>query len=146
MKTLLLILLLCVTGLPVYAQLRVTALPTGTRVRVVAPEVLPSRFTGRATGTQGDTLLLMKGNENLVVPFVTVQSFEISRERDRLIGAGIGMLAGAAVGLAWGASLDAGCTDYCFGLLIGPVLGVPAGTVIGALIGKERWERIPLHP
>lgn len=133
-------------GLHARAQLRVTDLPLGTRVRVAAPDVLPSRFTGRATGMKGDTLLLMKRNEDLVVPFDAVRSLEISRGRDRLLGGAIGVLAGAAAGLAWGAILDAGCTDYCFGLLIGPILGVPTGAVAGALIGKERWERIPLAP
>ena len=144
MRALLVVLLLCVTAIQAEAQVRVTGLPTGTRVRVVAPEVLPSRFTGGAAGIRGDTLLLMRGNNDVAVPFGSVRSLEISRGRDRLRGGAIGLLAGAAAGLAWGAAVDTQCSEYCFGLVIGPLLGAPTGAVIGALFGKERWERIPV--
>jgi hypothetical protein len=124
----------------------------GTRVRVVAPEALPSRFTGRATGIQGDTLLLMKENEDLIVPLATVQLLEISRGRDRVRGPTYGMGIGAVViGTLFAAtnSNPSPCDYVCLtvpqAFALGAVLGIIPGTVVGALIGKERWERIPLR-
>lgn len=144
MKTWPLALLVCTMAVQAEAQVRVTPFPEGTRVRVAAPEVLPSRITGRVAEMRSDTLLLMRGRNDVAVPLTAVRSLEISRGRDRLRGGAIGVLAGAVAGLAWGAILDVGCTDYCFGVVVGPLLFAPIVGVGYALVGTERWERIPV--
>lgn len=146
-KSLLAVLGFLLIGVPVdlagQAAVRVVGFEPGTRVRVSAPGILEGRYQGPVLGMRGDTLLLPVENRDVGVPLPTITRLEISRGRDRMVGALIGGVVGVAVLGGTGLVVDrTSCTDYCFAGIAGAVVGAPAGALVGALIGRERWERL----
>jgi hypothetical protein len=134
--------------------------PTGARVRISAPGVLPRRVTGRVGRVTADTVVLQTRGAAVAVPIAAASRIEQSYGRSRDAGAARGLVFGAlAGGAAMGVAVLSG-KDFCIyvtclandpvgatgGFLIGAALGAPAGALIGALVGVEEWEAItPAH-
>jgi hypothetical protein len=136
---------------PLRAQLA-EALP-GARVRVEAPGILAGRFVGTVLQRSPDTLRVGSPNNMPVdVPIARVSSIEISRGSSRLLGTGHGAMWGGAIGLVIGIAGTASCGDCYFGarkeeMIVQSALGgAELGAIIGAIIGRERWERFNLAP
>jgi len=133
------------------AQPSLSSLDRGTRVRIDAPQISQTRFSGNVSELDGLLLTVtkQKTGEQLVVPFSTLVSVERSLGRSR----GRGAIVGAVIGLVAGLGLGVVCVSVCDtggsgGANLAPAgglfLGPPVGAVLGALIGKERWQRLPL--
>jgi len=165
---LLLAALLLAVGRPAAAQ-QLDSLSTGTRLRV-NHQCPPGRGMivrdGRLLQTipaaepqSGDTLRLAGGNgRSWAIPAEQVYGVERhlgghSRAFTTVRGAGIGLLAGAALGGLLGFSTyreEPG--DFIFGrgaatflsALVGGVVGTPIGTLIGATQGGREWT--PVFP
>lgn len=133
--------------------------PLGQRIRVHLT-VDPLRAEGWVAGWIDDTLrlrqLVYRGSPDSIryIPRAHVASYQTSLGRDEgrglKKGAKTGALIGGSIGLTLlllGAASDHGCQDYCFGTLIGAVLGagttlggVVLGSAIGLLWAPERWS------
>jgi hypothetical protein len=160
---------ICRTALSICLALTATApvalaqsneLQPGARVRVTAPGIVAGRYVGTVLSRSGDTLQLGGPNAAPVtLPMNRITSLEISRGKSRLRGAGRGVLWGAPIGLVIGLATenslescgDFGCSDasstergaYVVASVIG---GAAWGAGIGALVGRERWERFEVSP
>jgi len=124
-------------------------------VRLVAPGVVAGRFVGTVLMSYGDTLTLGSSNSAPIVllrPRIT--SLELSRGKSHTDGAVRGAQWGTAVGLAFGA-VTVGFVRDCYqctadnparskGAWVGlnTLAGAGYGALIGAFIGRERWEQI----
>ncbi|MEJ7760798.1 MAG: hypothetical protein WKF55_14540 [Gemmatimonadaceae bacterium] len=131
------------------AQASIPDLSVGTRVRISAPEILPRRFIGAVSELDQASLKIaeQKTGDQIVVPFSALKSVELSTGRSR----GSGAWRGAVIGLLAGVGLGVACVSICdtgndanlapaAGLLFGP----PAGAVLGAIIGKESWQKVSI--
>lgn len=63
----------------------------------------------------------------------------------KVVGAGLGLVAGALIGGAIGSASDCHCNDMSgmaapFGALTGGMVGILTGTLIGAVIPHYEWE------
>jgi hypothetical protein len=155
MRQTLLLLALPVFALPIGAlpaQETLTLTP-GARVRVSAPDLLgPGALIGNVVALRGDTLVVRKadaGAAGLHLPLARVERLEVSRgRRSRGTGAALGFLVGAAVGAAYGEAGHPGLghTDISEGGETAIYAGVGGllGAAIGAVLGGERWKRVPL--
>jgi hypothetical protein len=145
------------TAAPLGAQVM---LQPGAKVRITAPTAGVERFQGTVIAT-GDTIDVARGDARVRVPAAAVTRLELSRGKGRLAGAGRGALWGGGIGLALGAITSgqrdeyADCDDlepfvecdpYSTGewLAINTVGGAAWGALIGAIVGKERWDVIPV--
>lgn len=130
-------------------------IPVGARVRVLAPTSRSARLTGQVLQVTSDTLVVApKRGPAAAIPLSAISEIEVSAGRSHGQGAingfGIGALTG---GIAMGTMVLLGA-DFCIyisclrhdlagaagGFLIGGALGAPFGTLMGALIGLERWR------
>ena len=133
-------------------------LQPGAKVRVTAPTAGVDRFQGTVIAT-GDTIDVSRGDARIRVPAAAVTRLELSRGKSRLAGAGRGALWGAGIGLALGAITSGQRDEYsdcdevapfveCEPISSGEWLayntagGAIWGTLIGAIVGKERWDTI----
>ena len=135
-------------------------LQPGARVRVSAPGIVAGRYVGTVLTRNGDTLQLGgPSSAPVTVPMGRITSLEISRGKSRLSGAGRGVLWGVPIGLAFGLATanslehctDFGCRDASSGergayVLASMLAGGVWGAGIGALVGRERWERFDVAP
>ena len=149
------VLLLCTMhARALQAQLSMAELQPGARVRIVAPGIVAGRYVGTVLTRTGDTLSL--GSPNAVplrLPLDRLTSVEISRGKSRSAGALRGIVWGAPIGLGLGV-LSLGLADECVTCTDEPsdaeavalytLGGVLWGAGIGAIIGRERWERFHL--
>lgn len=129
-------------------------LQPGARVRITAPGIVAGRYVGTVLSRSGDTLTLGSPNtQPLAIPSSRIASLEVSRGKSRSAGAIRGIKWGAPIGLAFGL-LTMGIADECLGCTndgnadgraawvgMNLVSGVVWGAGIGALIGREHWER-----
>ena len=153
---LLLALLLPITARPLAAQgsLALAEEQPGARVRVEAPGIVAGKYVGTVLAPGGDTLTL--GNPSgkpVVLSFASVRKLEISRGKSRTAGALRGMLWGAPLGAALGI-FGIATSDDCSACYesVGnaevftafTAAGVFWGAGIGAIVGRERWERFDL--
>jgi hypothetical protein len=138
----------------------------GARMRIQAPGIVAGRYVGTVLSRTADTLVLGSPNATPVrVPISRISSAEVSRGSSRGLGALQGLKWGVPIGLAIGVlaavssdnpddyycgSLpDCGQSDgsYKAGLIGGGILGGAIwGAGIGALVGRERWERFDVTP
>lgn len=131
----------------------------GARVRLQAPGILAGRFVGTVLTRDSSALHVGSPNAQPVdVPFDRITSFEISRGKSRSAGAWRGIQWGAPIGLGLGLLLapslrecsptcrDATSSEKSDFILAGAVSGILWGAGIGALIGRERWERFDVAP
>jgi hypothetical protein len=132
-------------------------LQPGARVRISAPGIVADRYEGTLLSRAGDTLVI--GSQNALpvrIPASRVTSLELSRGKSRADGAIAGMKWGVPIMAGFGLLLAAadpssGCTtctrdgpsgSEIVGYFV--LSGVAYGAGIGALVGKERWERFDL--
>jgi hypothetical protein len=127
---------------------------TGSRVRLLAPELGAQKQAGTVVEVRDDSLLFAADGQSTrtVVPTASLTELELSQGMHShvLAGAGLGFLAGAVVGGVIGYALahesDSG-DDGDMGPLgagVGAVIVGSVGIGVGALIGSkqtERWER-----
>ena len=104
----------------------------GQRLRITAPGVQPDHTIGTLVTIRGDTLVLSCDGSTGSVVFPSIERLETWRPRPggkgALIGAGAGLLGGAAIGGMIELTVEG---DQA----IAPVVGAVAGTVMGALMG-----------
>jgi hypothetical protein len=141
---------------PLHAQL--TEAQPGARVRLEAPGILAGKYEGTVLTRSGDTLRVGGPNSAPVtVPIDRLTSFELSRGSSRLLGAKYGTYWGLAVGLVLGLAVlpsfatCSDCGDTSSGEQASFVFYMTAsgafyGAGIGAIVGRERWERFDLAP
>jgi hypothetical protein len=148
------LLVLSTFAAPAGAQM--TELQPGARVRVQAPGIVAGRYVGTVLTRTADTVELgAPGAAPIKVPLARVTSVEVSRGSSRALGALRGVEWGAPIGLVFGVVAAAGtdgdpyCYDFCStsgsykaGIIAASTLaGALWGAGIGALVGRERWER-----
>lgn len=134
------------------AQASLPELPSGTRVRIRAPSAVEKNIVGTIAAYGGDSLTITRGkaNRNLTLHLDDIASIDRSRGRDHALGAVIGAAGGAIVGVILGVVCVSVCpkknsSDANLAPIGGFVIGVPAGAVLGALVGLERWQRVKVR-
>ena len=151
--------LVALSAAPARAQL--TEMQPGARVRIEAPGIVAGRYVGTVLTRGADTVEIgAPGTAPLTVPFSRITSVEVSRGSSRSLGALRGLAWGVPIGLVVGVVAAAG-TDgdpYCFdscttsgsykaGIVAASTLaGALWGAGIGAIVGRERWERFEIAP
>jgi hypothetical protein len=132
-------------------------LQPGARVRLEAPGITAARFTGTILSRTGDTLVV--GGPDIApvrIPMSSISSLEVSRGSSRMEGVKRGLAWGVPIGLGFGTIVaiavrssrsadsptDQQRADF---VLASTVSGAFWGASIGALVGRERWERFDLH-
>ena len=149
-----LIIALLAVARPLHAQL--TEAQPGARVRLEAPGILAGGYEGTILARTADSIRVGGPNSQpLTLPIDRLTSFEVSRGTSRSLGAKTGVVWGSAVGLilALVALPSIRSCDYCSDMpgdqtsfvLYMTSSGALWGAGIGALIGRERWERFDLQ-
>ena len=146
----------------------------GTRIRVSAQGLAAPRLVGTVVALHADTLLFtpQSGRGPIAVPLESIRRLEVSRSRSSvgpaiLKYAGIGLLLGAAGGaLAGPFVISSGCTalkkdldnqskclaDLVDGetrlkaALVFGLAGTAVGALVGAIVGRARWEKVAASP
>lgn len=144
---------------PAHAQH--TEIQPGARVRIQAPGILAGRYVGTVLTRSADTVELgTPGTAPIKVPFARITSIEVSRGSSRSLGALRGVEWGAPIGLVIGVIAAAGTESdpYCFDncstsgsdkaafVAASTLGGALWGAGIGAIVGRERWERFDVSP
>ena len=142
---------------PVTAQL--IEVQPGARVRIEAPGAVAGSYEGTVLARTADTLILGGPHVSPIrVPIAQITGLEISHGMSRERGAKIGMKWGVPITTALGASIltaiaaDDSCptcyplkaSEVVSGLALSALVGAIYGASIGAMIGKERWDRFEL--
>lgn len=143
----------------------------GTRLRVTHPCEQAGQPTAggdrtgcRSEGTlvlwQGDTLTVASGQSTTRYGVNAISRVQVSRgtRSHRLVGAGIGFLAGGGVAAAvlytggstsscdQSANQDAMSAGECLGLAAaGGLVGAGLGALVGGFFRSERWDDVPLE-
>jgi len=130
------------------------SLEPGSKIRVSLLDARLNTLVGTYVGTVADSLRMHTEATSSVrsVPFSSVFTLEASRDRKSyaLEGLGIGFVAGAATGAAIGAMVyyDETSTTRSQLVVSGAAFfgacGAVVGVLAGAMITKERWERVSL--
>jgi len=157
-----LLLQIALLGVPfTMAGAQLSELQPGARVRIQAPGIVAGRYVGTVLTRGVDTVEVgAPGTAPVRIPLARITSAEVSRGSSRTLGAIRGMVWGAPIGLAIGIVAAAGTDDdpYCFDscstggsnkaeLIAGSTLGGAFwGAAIGAIVGRERWERFEIAP
>ncbi|MGH7452439.1 MAG: hypothetical protein ACRENG_13920 [bacterium] len=88
--------------------------------------------------------------ERYVIPWPVIRKLEIKHEKKSKAGTGalVGLLAGGTAGAIIGSQVEF-CIFDCspatgFGLIIGSAGGLIVGTMVGAALGTDGWEKLPL--
>ena len=145
---------LCVL-LPATVMGQMLEVQPGARVRVLAPGALAGRLTGIVIARTADSLTITRTNASpLAIPMSRLTSVELSRGKSHAAGALKGLVIGAAVGLVMGLTpipeptcTSRGCDpELTRGEFMGStILGAGSlGAGIGAIVGRERWDRYQL--
>jgi hypothetical protein len=142
--------LLAIQPIPLAAQ-QADDLAAGVRVRV------DERFVGTVFDLSRDTLVVHGADDDSSdvwwVSVDDIEKLEVSRGRKSnwKTGMWVGTLGGGAIGLLAGA---AACEDSLFSkgecvamsATAGMLVGIPLGTLLGALIKTERWVQVSVAP
>jgi hypothetical protein len=144
----------------VNAQTTLLELQPGVRVRVTAPPALGSRYDATIGARHGDTLSLVRsGHASIDVPISSIAVAELYRGKDRVAGMWNGVKWGTAIGLVTGALFALGSNqENCFYEVCDPYNtvsdaemvtwvsfgGAFYGGIIGAIVGRHRWERLQM--
>lgn len=143
----LLVSLVLAPAAPAQYTLSQVQLPTGARVRVTAPTLLPERVVGRVIARTPDGLAISKDQGRVQVSFAPeqIEMLEVSEGRQRLrwsvLGGLGGMVAGGSIGAWQGGRNDPSGFGAALGLIGGSMVGLLAGAISGAILAPERWER-----
>lgn len=153
--------ILALSGVSASARAQHSEVQPGARVRIQAPGVVAGRYVGTVLTRSADTVELgAPGTAPIKVPFALITSIEVSRGSSRALGAVRGVQWGAPIGLVFGVIAAAGTDSdpYCFdncrtsgsykaGIVAASTLaGALWGAGIGAIVGRERWERFEVSP
>lgn len=146
---------LCLAG-ELRAQSFAHWLEPGTRVRVTAPALEPSRVAGDVALLDPDTLVLERGGRRLAIANARIDLIEVSQGLDRRRGAWrgtiLGALVGAGLGVTFGAlgaqDLPTGVgTSAALGFFGGGLVGGGLGAGVGVVFAPERWQGYRIeHP
>ena len=158
------IVLLAAALLPFSAvQAQWLELQPGTKVRVTAPGVLGGRVQATVGMRNTDSLSLFRpGSGPFAIPISAIRSAEVSLGKSRAHGALAGLKWGGGIGAALGVVLAVfpnsemnTVDEYCDpsyelcetysdlqGVAMMAVGSALIGAGVGALIGKERWQRL----
>jgi hypothetical protein len=161
MRRVLFLALLLVPGAAT-AQTTLLELQPGVRVRVTAPPTLGSRYEATIGARRGDTLSLVReGFAPISVAISALSMAEVARGESRVDGMWRGAKWGAAIGLVIGGlyattpnnhwncldenvcSADEIVSDTQI-VALSTFGGAFYGGAIGALVGRQRWERLVL--
>lgn len=158
--------LLLLVALAPTSRAQLAEVQPGSRVRIQAPGIVAGKYVGTVLSRTADTLVLGSSNAAPVqVPVARITSAEVSRGSSRGLGALQGLKWGVPIGLGLGVIAAAGSSNpdnvYCSGfdncgqsdaafrarvITAGVVGGAFWGAAIGALVGRERWERFDVTP
>ncbi len=124
-----------------------TLVATGVWVRIWTAPRAGDPLTGSLKNVTSDSLVLEldDSGQSVALARADVAKLEVSQGRNdyALVGAGLGLLVGAAVG--WEIGGDVGdIGDGVFVLLGITTGGAVLGAVIGSKIGGENWEEVPI--
>ncbi len=125
-------------------------LSEGIRVRI------DGKHVGAISDLARDTLVLQRatdgGSDSWSVAVADITRLEVSqgKKSNWKTGMWVGTVSGIAIGTLAGA---AACEDSLFSKgecvamtgAAGMLIGVPLGTLVGALIKTERWENVPME-
>lgn len=149
------------SGVSAPARAQLTEVQPGARVRIQAPGVVAGRYVGTVLTRSADTLELgTPGTAPIKVALARISSIEVSRGSSRSLGAMRGVAWGAPIGLLIGVIAAAGTDSdpYCFDncstsgsdkaafVAASTLGGALWGAGIGAIVGRERWERFDVSP
>jgi len=132
-------------------DLRGLGVSAGSRVRVMAPVVMPEPMVGTVAALTADSLLLTRApGARLQIDSRYVQALQVSAGRSRfawaLKGAGVGLLVGGVVGARAMAEVDDSGLGALAGFVVGMIVGTPLGAGVGAAAAPERWTPVRLPP
>jgi hypothetical protein len=122
----------------------VLPLPTGTHIRVMAPQMSSRRLTGTlAAASEREIVIDLSPTERMVIPRNEVTRLEWSPGRHgHAIGGALvgGLLGGAFLAYASAALCESeNCGPDATATLVGVALGALPGAGIGALIRTRTW-------
>ena len=138
---------LCIVPHEMRAQ--VSEIQPGARVRITAPGIVAGRYAATVLTRTADTVRVSApGKAPFDIPVGRITSLEVSRGNSRALGAVRGVLWGGGIGLAVGlivAATDESNVNYdtlSAGEIVayGTLTGSFYGAIIGAIVGRERWE------
>jgi hypothetical protein len=133
------------------------AIPVGTRVRVRAPGVIGGGLIGPVVARSTDTLTVRAPDAQWrAIPMTAITRLERSAGRSRTQGMQRGALRGTGLAIGLGL-LNLGfsdrtcdeartdCVSPAEGMAAWAAIGLVIGAGVGAAVGSERWERVPLR-
>lgn len=132
------------------ASAQISERPSGTRVRVTAPALLPRPIAGPLLARTDDALTLGLADQavRLTIPMTAIAGIEESgghaRLRSALTGAKVGALAAGSLLALTGYAAEPGGWGRLFavaGFATGLAVGAPVGAGVGALAAPEQWAR-----
>ena len=139
---------------------QVAEVSPGARIRFRAPPAVATRTKATVLERHGDTLRVgPERGSPFDVPIRALTTLEISRGKSRWEGAKVGAIWSGAFYLLFGLAFlgsEGNCASNASGTtnctsntkaedIAGLTLaGTVPGAIIGALIGREKWERVPL--
>lgn len=144
-------------GGEVAAAQRFPELQPGTRVRIRAASVADKQLTGKITSRTSDAFVVAgERGEGFTVPFAALSEVSVSRGVSHARGALTGAMWGGGLGLGVGLVFAAvpnseresqsfytlGPPSAAQGVVIGTASGLVIGSLLGALEGREEWERL----
>lgn len=142
---------LCVVPHDLRAQ--VSEIQPGARVRITAPGIVAGRYAATVLTRTTDTVRVSApGMAPFNIPVGSITALEVSRGNSRSLGAVRGVLWGGGIGLAVGmvlAATDESNANYD-NLNAGEIVAYSTlsggfyGAIIGAIVGRERWERFEM--
>lgn len=142
---------------PMLAQAQLAELRPGVRVRIRAPATVAGLLTATVVRSTADSVSFAASNAVVTtVPTAGLTSVEISRGKSHGKGAVRGLMWGVGVGAGLGllVVLPKGYCEETYGtgsscskgqdfadIMLGSLV---VGSAVGAVIGRERWERLSL--
>ncbi|MGZ8376237.1 MAG: hypothetical protein ACXW0Z_03260 [Gemmatirosa sp.] len=141
------------------AHAQLAELHPGARVRLRASDSAIGRLEGTITARSGGVLTVASAAGQRSVPIARIVRAEVSRGKRWDAGARRGVVWGSGLGLAAGVASLAGyedCADpsrdgcvrdphsRAHYVVVGLGTGAVLGTLVGAAIGVEQWDRVEL--
>jgi len=147
---------------PAAVRAQLVELQPGMRIRVEAPGIIAGRLAGTVLSRTGDSLDLAAPNGvPMRIATARLTKIEVSRGKSRMEGAKRGLMWGVPI-LGGFSTLIAVATPACPAsrcgidgefpkgefVMWGFISGAMYGAGIGALIGREKWDRydLPARP
>ena len=124
----------------------------GTKVRLLAPDVVAERIQGTVVETNQESLVVStEGQPRLAVPWRAITRLEVSTRQHSHTRKGllIGAAAGAVLSVVLPKCVNEGCTsdasfDPTFAVLYG-LGGGMWGALIGAMVKTDEWNSVPVR-